>query len=179
MPQRDDYAMLCYGFYKEFNNDDKAHQWTNKILKFLNDNICKNEEFCGDDCYGACYMWQVQFTTDREERCRVYIYMNNTDYSVGSRCGTFNTQISFDHYIDLPKFISINKNKYICSWHLVMWGPHFHQQRQKKQRNNKSQLSAKEVEKKLPEESGVQDTSVYFQNRLESLNTMRKNQIDP
>ena len=112
MPQRDDYAMIIYGFYKEFDwGDDESHsehmeKWGLSTAKALGKN------------------WSFQCTTapvgDKE---KVFVFLKESKHSVGSRCGTFYTNIQL--IPSQPKCIDVKREKYKCGWHLVMWGPYF------------------------------------------------------
>jgi len=99
MPSRDDYAMICYGFYKDFETEQDAYNWTDELIN--------------SDC-----LWKEQYTKTSDRKSRVYIYLKSTQHSVGSRTGTFNTEFQLET-TNLPIF----KND--CKWHLVMWGPHY------------------------------------------------------
>lgn len=100
MPSRDDYAMICYGFYKDFETEEKGYSWTEELID-------------------SNSLWEYQFTNTTDRKSRVYIYLKFTKHSVGSRTGTFNTEFQLETN-NLPVF-----ENYDCKWHLVMWEPHY------------------------------------------------------
>lgn len=123
MPVRDDYAMLCYGFYLDFKDNESAMEFLEKLESEWHQDCKKDEEHEECDGIDCNSLWEEQFVSTPENKNRVFIYRKECKFSVGSRTGEF--QVSFEGLPEFSRSVIMNGKSFACRWHLVMWGPFF------------------------------------------------------
>lgn len=103
MPQRDDYAMFCYGTFVD--NEDMANKIINAYPQFQLD-----QQFTGDVLMNGNPNTTV-------------VYIKGSDKVVGSRTGKFTDTITVSNSPQQNITISMDNRTFTLTWLIVIWGP--------------------------------------------------------